>query len=492
MTTRAHVCAAIDSAAAAFNKCWDTLVLFKHGPIDEQTAPRIGAFQHDLASGLLKLEKAFLKLATEKDNLIKRKPHVQATWFARRMAKLQQYQDAVEDAMRIGKTIGDTFAWFFYMRENELIEEHLQHEGQLHMPPGIGAAGEMAFIQNVKPFGQDHLVLYHGTTTFLRVGDVSFIHLPTMTVSALGEIKTKKSSDTELSISLFLLGDSRQLRLRMPSFRKVRRSRRRSDDMPSAKREQLRRQLDRMSGALDASEADKRLEVRQLSHLDKLDEIGERLKRERFVHLKLDDGLMLLGIKLSKPSSRLSSRLLPRHVVDTAEIVDASGDAVHQIIDKSRSDNSLILDRLWPGFIPGMSPLFWSPVSASLVKRIIFREIYFQTWFNPVHLVQKLERAGMEVTTGRLGLPATVKKRLGRRTASARAIDTMYRLITQQLADERSFVDFVTQTVDMAPRSGASPNVEVRMPLVQFYGDPPPPLERRYRRQRRRAQRPGA
>jgi hypothetical protein len=488
MTTRLVVSTAIDEAAATFTKCWDTLVTIKKGDVDEFTGPRIGRFQHDLASALLKLDKVFLRIAAAKTALVDRKHAVNQQWFGRRMATLSRYQDALEETIRIGKSIGDSFAWFFYMRETDLIEKHLAVEGQLHMPPGIGAAGELAIIKNIKPFDNNHLVLYHGTTTFLRIGDISLIHMPSLTVSALGEIKTKKTSDSELRISLFLLGDSHQIRRRRLSLGKRRTKRLSAEEMPPGRTAQLRRQMNRMGAALDTEAPDRRLKVTQQSNIHVLDDVAVRLNRQQFILEKLDDGLMLLGVRTASPASRLSSRLLPRTKYDISAILDASEHAAHQIIDKSRRDNSLILDQLSVGFVPGMTPLFWSSVSSSVLRRVAFREIAFQTSFNPVHLVQKLQRAGLEVITGRLGLPATVKKRLGRGTASASAIDTMFSLVTQHLVTEEAFVQFAVQLVQAAERSGAQPNVEVRMSLAQFYGEPPPPIERRYRRSTGRRQ----
>ena len=67
--------------------------------------------------------------------------------------------------------------------------------------------GEIQFIRHV-PVVAGHLVLYHGITTFLRVGDVSLISLDgTRRVAAIGELKTRPDHEDEmLNISLLLHG----------------------------------------------------------------------------------------------------------------------------------------------------------------------------------------------------------------------------------------------------------------------------------------------
>ena len=96
----------------------------------------------------------------------------------------------------IGRSLGDSFAWFFYHSERKHLEEHLKHERQLHMPPGIGGIGELEFLDKTRVI-DNHLVIYHGTTTFLRIGDVSFLDMKTLRLTAIGELKTKEIGPKE-------------------------------------------------------------------------------------------------------------------------------------------------------------------------------------------------------------------------------------------------------------------------------------------------------
>ena len=56
------------------------------------------------------------------------------------------------------------------------------------MPPGFGGIGETMFMKNVRMFGE-YMVIYHGMTTILRIGDITFIDLKKLKVAGIGEIK---------------------------------------------------------------------------------------------------------------------------------------------------------------------------------------------------------------------------------------------------------------------------------------------------------------
>src|SRR5207237_18409 len=73
---------------------------------------------------------------------------------------------------------------------------------------GVGGIGEREFLRRF-PALDGAMVLHHGITTLLRIGDVSLIDLRTLRVRAIGEIKTAKSKTDErqLSITLSLIGD---------------------------------------------------------------------------------------------------------------------------------------------------------------------------------------------------------------------------------------------------------------------------------------------
>jgi len=499
MNSRRNVSRAIDEAAEVFANCWKTLVSMKEGRADRNNMQAIANFQHQLAQALVKLDRLYLDLAREKDALIAKKQRLKIEWFKRQMASRSKYQKALTEAIRIGKTVGDNFAWLFYMREPQLIARHLEHPGNLHMPSGIGAIGELAFAANIKPFKDQHIVIYHGTTSFLRIGDVSFVHLPTRTVSALGELKSKEGRTAgkvkQVEITLSLIGDAVQLPRRMPFLPKRSTSRARSrplTTLPAGREAQLRRQISRMAAALDTDEPDRRIDVRQLTNVLKLQELASRVNTREMSHIKVDDGLAIVGFRLAASRSKLSSRLLPRRFTgDTTRLTASTPEIAMELVDKSRRDNTMVISRVTASFMPGMSPLFWSPLHSDVVEALTFERLYCATWFNPVHLVSKLRQAGMSVTTDAHGIPTAVAKPASTHgMLTARITESTILFITQHLVTEAAFVQMLQRMFDEAEKY-APQNVEICMPIFHYYDEPPPRLPKRHRRLSHRAK-PGA
>ena len=83
--------------------------------------------------------------------------------------------------------------------------EQQKHEAIFHTPPGVGGKGELEFIDRFKVLNSN-IVLYHGTTSFLRVGDISFIKIPTLELTAIGELKTQRIGPGKLEISVSAYG----------------------------------------------------------------------------------------------------------------------------------------------------------------------------------------------------------------------------------------------------------------------------------------------
>lgn len=84
------------------------------------------------------------------------------------------------------------------------MEQHLACEEICHFPVTLGGIGELQFIKNVKQLGSC-FVLYHGITNLLRLGDLTFINLNTMKIAGLGELKTVRKSETEISVQLTVI-----------------------------------------------------------------------------------------------------------------------------------------------------------------------------------------------------------------------------------------------------------------------------------------------
>lgn len=480
MTSRRRVCATIDEADVFFQKCWTTLADMKRGRFGEAWRDGFADFQEDLGRALFKLDYLYRGLASEKEATISRKSRLPSNRFAARMKTLDRYQEAIRDAIRIGKALGDAFAWFFYQRDQRYIEKHLQQPSNLHTPPGIGGVAELEFIKRFK-YIDNHVAIYHGTTNFLRIGDVSFIHLPSMMLSAIGELKAKMVDDKTIETTLTLVSDV-DFPNRMPSLRPARFSKEKRVPMPPSLEERFQRQLKRMNDLLDVKDVTGNIQARGLENIAALSLLLAELSMSTLKHKRIDDGLIISGVRGSRRGTKLSSRLLPLRHRDHSSLLDPVTGMAMEIVDKSTNQNTLITSRIHTRYVPGTTPIFWAPIPPSRLKQLLFFESMVWTWFNPLHLVRKLRARGFEVETSRLGVPTRLTKRIGSRTATIQNVDQFIVLITQRFFTEDAFVSLFDQMLATMKDAKIPPNVGVYMPLTQFYGEPPPVPEARVRR----------
>jgi hypothetical protein len=334
----------------------------------------------------------------------------------------------------------------------------------------------------------DHIVIYHGTTSFLRIGDISFIHMPTMTVSAIGELKAKRIDDTMAETSLYLIGDKKQLPRRMGFLKKTPIAPNEPSTMQANRQAQLRRQIDAISLALDTEEPQKTLSLAESTNIHKLEVVVRNARAQQLSHVRICDGVVAVGLRLWRQNTKLSSRLLPRGKPNLS-VTDRAPQIAMEIIDTKSQGNSLILDRLHVGYIPGMTPIMWSPVKASILKQVVFREVVVWTLFNPLHLVKKLRAAGYDVTTSADGVPSEITIKVGRRRAVAQQIESFMVYLRQQLVTEDAVVAMIDSLFEKIRSARLPKNAKVKLSLLHFYGEPPPPLPRADQRKSKKLRR---
>ena len=170
---------------------------------------RIIEFQKRLLEGVRPLEAAYFATKQEERRLIRNKGRYKANWFKRRISKLSSYRKALLDAIAVSRALGDGFVWLFYESNWALIREHLKQPRQPLLPIGIGGEGERIVAATITNL-DGRLVIYHGFTSFLRMGDVSLINLKTLNVDSIGEFKTNRISETHYTIHFSFIADSRE------------------------------------------------------------------------------------------------------------------------------------------------------------------------------------------------------------------------------------------------------------------------------------------
>lgn len=480
MISRATIKALIDETEARYRKCWETLATLKRAessPSAEFSEAMLD-FQPTLARALFDLSKMHQALHQEKRRTVAKKARLSPKWFTHRLRTLDGYQQVIKTTTAIGKKLGDSFAWPFYEEERARLPEHYNHQGQPYVPSGLGGLGELKFIENHRVIN-GHLVLYHGITTFLRVGDVSLIDIRDGSLAALGELKTTKVAEGQLNITLDTVWPSKEGVLAFAGAGKERKD---ADDEPAPvqlsqrMRARLDRQVTSMSKSFILPNADRTVDLENDLHIDELEALCKELKTSAVTFRKVGDGYFLFGMRILKRS--LASKLMGRYTFSTSEKLAGLTQEAQSIIRKGSLDNEWwvgSLNKLGSEYnlTPGMVPLFWWPLDLGVIEAILFQDVWLFSVYNPAHLAAKLRNVGFEVESlkGQRGL--RVEKKLGNKTLCIEQFDYFTHLITGQFWKEEAVVEMLSTFADRVEREAVSPYTKIEMRIQQHLGPKP-------------------
>jgi hypothetical protein len=475
MVSRKTVAAAIDKAEKEFAWCWKTLAAARTGKTSA-LRPLFLQFQSHLIGALQVLSSEYQRIAAEKRRLIQSKERYDGNWFAKRMAGLDRYLNAVTHAIGIGRTIGDGFAWIFYHEEPRLIEEHLKHQRQVNLPPGTGGVGERAFVEKAQGMA-GHFILHHGMTSFLRAGDVSFIDTSSLRVAGIGELKTNKIGDHEYRITLGYVPTSKSDRLVAAIDEQGHTNSKLT--LPARLKDRLDRQMREISTAIVAGgEGPSRdnIAVHGRMFYSELEEVTKRANVKRFEYIQAGKSL-LIGVWVMRGKS-MSKRLLDDSKIEN-KALSSVAEEIQGILDCDLNDNSLIITELGydkkglPVFQLGAIPLFWWPLKAENLRRIVFGEVFAVTMHNPAHFWDSLRQRGYEVSIGARARLLSATQKDGRRVVRLEGLDWFLALTQHFLLGEECVLEMVETTLEQASSQNGGAPVKIEMRPTMRLGAPP-------------------
>ncbi len=453
MINRARIRAVVDDTERAYATCLGLLQSLKDGDRRRFSPEDFFKFQPTLCNALIRLDSLYRDIEVIKRTIIERKPNLSLAWFRQRMATLAHYQKVILEVIKVGKFLGDSFAWVFYQNERGYLLQHLSHEGQRHLPPGIGGLGERTFIENTRGI-LGKLVIYHGTTTILRIGDVSLIDLKTLKLAALGELKTIEVDPDQIQVTIVFIGAVDRLpSAPSPSSsipQEVNLVGNAAPTLSPAQRDRLRRQIKRMQDTITKEHSRKSAAEISLSsamYAKQLDQLVNESKRGQFSYVQAGEGLVLGVYRFSAPTlfGRVGALARPGWSSRLGEL-EAH---VVKIIKKGASDNAIYLNGLFfpdhhgPHFIVGSLPLFWWPLSANVLRSIIFQEVIVVSIYNQAHLFARLRACGFEIEA-KGQQEYRLEKRIGELTFYVERFSYFIHLIQRNLQSE----DFVVEILN--------------------------------------------
>ncbi len=416
MITKNQIKQVINNAESELKECWTFLAAMKKGKLQQTRHISLIQFQPKLAKTIFDLTQSYREIEQEKNHHINNKRAYSAKWFGTRMQFLSNQQKILNQAIAIGKGVGDAFAWVFYQNDRQYLAEHLTQQTQLHAPPGIGGLGELEFIKQV-PLVYKHFVLYHGNTNILRLGDFTLIDLKNFRVVGIGELKSQSLKPGELEMSLIVSGPiaHKMTRVSNPPARG------KPVDIvkklsPSGQA-RLKRQTQTLLNSYKKLGAtpDKKLNVEIVDQCHALTGFIASLKTNQFSYKQFGKSLLLVGCKTTKKT--LYQKLSDTESLSYKSKLEGVQDHALGLVANNRDDNAIIVGTFYydddgkTHLIPGMSHLVWWPLSHEAIKSILFQDVIIITIFNPAHLIASLEKAGFSVEeTGRFNYKVSKKR----------------------------------------------------------------------------------
>jgi hypothetical protein len=365
----------------------------------------------------------------------------------------------------------------FYSKSRDLLEQHFHHELVRNIPAGIGGAGEVEFISKM-PILNRHLIIYHGTTTFLRLGDVSFVDLETFRVAGIGELKSMKKDSKTLEVKLFVTGpQTGKLFAQAKAARRPEaRSRLRQDIA-----ERLRRQIKGIKSALGAIErkptANSKLRVESESHYERLSVLLKDLQSKSVGAVSAGESLFLAGVRVG--SGKLSDRLLAGRQVGLKRFTNMVARFVPTIMKQGDPENSLHFgslhysDKGQYALTKGIQPICWWPLNISLIGTLVFNEVMVFSFHNSRNLLHALRLRGYETSLE----PATgilrITKSAEDRKIEVQGTEFFLNLVRKHLLDEALVVQMIEAVAGHVRQQDIQGDARIDIDFQQHFGRRP-------------------
>jgi hypothetical protein len=410
--TRAYIKTALDKAEAGLERCWSIF----HGK-GERSPGDVLSLQSSLLKILFDAEGLYREIAQERERLIAKKLHLSPAWFKRRQAQLERYAKSIKIILGIGRALGDGFAWMFYRDDDQLIDEHLKLQRQPLLPPGVGGHGERLFLERFQN-ANGTLAIYHGLTSFLRMGDFSFYDPIKKRIVAIGELKTVVNDDGSHYLHMNIIAQFNSPLMKLAQSVDPGKATVRKQTLPVEQSRRLERQVSQIITAIKQAEShhtDEKISAIKKIDMSKLQSVLDLPDTAGVRYELVGKGLMLAAIAV--PAS-ISERELGQKNGFAAEGFKGIEKHVAKIANPGATDNALIIGLVGfsedhqPYMLPGTPPLFWWPINETEKHDLIFGRLVVVSCYNPSHFFAMLRRRGYEVVADERGRLTSAKKAL--------------------------------------------------------------------------------
>lgn len=469
MVTTDEIRDLIAEAEVVYTDCFDTLKVLKTGNFAGFDITRITSFQYKLSRTIFDLSSKYHQIHIERKQAIAEKKTTDEDTFLTYMRSTQGDIKLLEHVISLGKALGDAFAWFFYQGDKQFLGRQFSQQHHLPAPPGVGGMGEVKLLEITKGVLNGNLIIHHGTTTFLTVGDYSLVDLSTFRLAAICELK---SDENTLRLNLIFGPEQTNLGL----FKSISEQVDETDGPlppvppmapPSGKAEtRLRRQVGEIGKTLTPKDvgAEMWVDVDQDQRASKLNDLWSSLSGKTHVFCKVSDGHLLIAVDNShtalherlKSNSDWSSIFAQEDMSEQVRTIGLLDD------DVPVEDKRIVVDRFHiptpdTRLRPGFKPLFWWDIDIDLIKAILFHQVYILSICNTGVFNRLLRNAGFQVNKTENG-GLYFSKDVNGLNIVFQGYHEFLRLVSSQLLSEQEVVSLISTVVDEAIAQGADEN----------------------------------
>ena len=446
MFYKKNVIKIIDNAQTVFEDCWNTLSKVKSKSVKLSENTEFLEFQGKLANQIYNLNIFAEKISIEIKNNLENEPY---------KSKLIEYREKLNIAASIGISLGDAYAWIFYMQERDLLNSHLKHCKNPPYREKIGLKAEIKLIETIHYF-KKYFIIYHGITSYLRLGDISLYCFKNKKIVSIAEIKTKKMEYFKIHQVFHFVGlkDTEFYKNILEDQEIIKEN----DNTTNYEQiDRLNRQIESIANGIKVNEKEpiRKERVRNYDLCKKLNTFIFNSKK----YIKLSNLLVL--VKIKNKHKKLSNNLFSNYKEKFERSMDGINELILKIIDKNRYDNSLCItgfhysNKLEIINNYGIPPTFWLPIKINNIKKIIFLNTIIKSIFNP----EKFENLLLDEGFIKDNDSFKYKNEKNGVTVEIPGLSYYHSLICQHFISEKTIIDIVKKYKDLS--SVAEKNMKV-------------------------------
>lgn len=381
---------------------WDVLATFKQVKEGKFNAEEVVHFQYRLVQVLHKVSQYYNLLSNTRKAVRKHQKKLGAKEYYKQNTELNSLIEFVNLLLVISRSLGDAFAFTFYSLDREYLNKHLAREPEsLVLPAGVGGQGEIEFVKNFKMI-DGNLVLYHGITNILRIGDFSLFNLHEKKVTAVGELKSGRPDEKSLNLNLTIIGPKQRLK-QFGDRQDIGDAKKQSSPFTFPNEERYAKQVKAMKDSFNYLDKpnfpDEHLDNKLFSKPKNivLEELSAEPMDKAVVFSQVDRGFSIARWVYTGES--IFDRW--ENAEDIQSKIDADDVQTNYIkILNSKIDNEVIYGQLHFGEkfriqqAIGSKPIFWNDINIDVLKKIYFGEVVFMTMYNVGYLMDEMKQRG--------------------------------------------------------------------------------------------------